>query len=538
MSGRIRDEDVAQVKERVAIEDVVGEHVTMRSAGPGRLKGLCPFHDEKTPSFTVRPAVGVWHCFGCNEGGDVISFVQRIDHVGFAEAVERLAGPAGITLRYVDGTATGAVGLGRRTRLIEANRVAEAFYHERLLADADARAGRDFLRARGFDGVAAARFQVGYAPRSGHDLVAYLRGKGFTEDETVAAGLCARGQRGAYDRFRGRLVWPIRDITGDTVGFGARRLYDDDRIEAKYLNTAETTIYRKTSVLYALDLAKRAVARDRQVVIVEGYTDVMACHLAGLEHAVATCGTAFGVEHIKTLRRILRDESGGTPARAVFTFDGDAAGQKAAMRAFTEDDRWASQSFVAVAEGGLDPCELRQRDGDEAVRALINEAVPMFEFAVRTTLSRFDLDTAEGRVRAMQEAAPMIAGIRDRALRPEYTRTVAGWLGVQVEQVADEVARAAAGRGFGRGSGRGQVRRRSRGGPGSVGGAGDQGDPSAEASESGGSGSRAAPGSPPERASRPQRCRGRAAFPGPTCEIRSSTWSASCFRWSSSSRAA
>ena len=242
-------------------------------------------------------------------------------------------------------------------------------------------------------------------------------------------------------------MWPIRDITGDVVGFGARRLFDDDRIEAKYLNTSETAIYKKSSVLYGLDLAKKAIARDRTAVVVEGYTDVMACHLAGIETAVATSGTAFGVEHIKLLRRLMRDEPDLAPARVVFTFDGDAAGQKAAMRAFGQDERWASQSFVAVEKSGKDPCELRQAGGDSAVVALVEDAVPMFEFAVRTTLARFDLNGAEGRVRALEAVAPIIADIRDRSLRPEYTRTVAGWLGVEVEQVRDEVARAARMRG-------------------------------------------------------------------------------------------
>lgn len=445
MTGRINPEDIALVKERISIEQVVAEHVTLRRAGPGSLKGLCPFHDEKTPSFTVRPAFGTWHCFGCNEGGDVLEFVQRVEHVGFQEAVERLAAQAGVELRLEEGGRRGGPeGLGRRARLVEAHRAAQEYYHARLLdaGFAEARAGRDFLRARGFDSAAAARFGIGYAPNAGDDLAKHLLRQGFSLLEVVGAGLVAHGQRGPYDRFRGRLVWPIRDITGDTVGFGARRLFDSDRIQAKYLNTPETPIYRKTSLLYGLDLAKREIATERQVVIVEGYTDVMACHLAGVGTAVATCGTAFGVDHITTLRRILRDEAGGSPARAVFTFDGDTAGQQAAMRAFEEDHRWASQSFVAVAPAGMDPCDLRQHHGDEAVRALVEHAVPMFEFAVRTTIGRFDLDTAEGRVHALQAVAPMVAAIRDRALRPEYTRTVAGWLGMEVEQVADQVQHA------------------------------------------------------------------------------------------------
>ena len=443
MAGRIKADDIALVKERASIEDVVREHVTLRPAGPGSLKGLCPFHDEKTPSFNIRPAVGAWHCFGCGEGGDVISFVQKVEHLTFAEAVERLAQKLGMELRYEDGfRPREGESLGRRSRLVEAHRVAQEFYAHALLNLPEARAGRDFLRSRGFDSEAARRFGVGFAPRGGEELSRHLRGKGFTDEELTLGGLSGRGSRGLYDRFRGRLVWPIRDITGDTVGFGARRLFDDDRIAAKYLNTSETPIYKKSTVLYGLDAAKKAIAADRKAVVVEGYTDVMACHLAGIEGAVATCGTAFGVDHIKVLRRIMRDEADLAPARVVFTFDGDAAGQKAAMRAFGEDQRWASQSYVAVADGGMDPCELRQAKGDDAVRHLIEDAVPMFEFAVRTTIGRFDLSTAEGRVQGMRAAAPIVNSIRDSSMRPEYIRTVAGWIGVEVEQVQAEVARA------------------------------------------------------------------------------------------------
>jgi len=454
VAGLIKAEDVAQVKERSSIEDVVREHVTLRSAGPGSLKGLCPFHDEKSPSFNVRPATGAWHCFGCGEGGDVISFVQKVEHMTFAESVERLAAKLGMELRYEEGGGPrSGEGLGKRSRLVEAHRVAAEYYCAALVNMPEARPGRDFLRERGFDRMAADKFGVGFSPRGGEELTKHLRDKGFSDDEIVAGGLAGRG-RGLYDRFRGRLMWPIRDITGDVVGFGARRLFDDDRIDAKYLNTSETAIYKKSFVLYGLDVAKKAIARDRRAVVVEGYTDVMACHLAGVETAVATCGTAFGVEHIKVLRRIMRDFSSSAvqseylahesniPGRTIFTFDGDAAGQNAAMRAFKEDERWASQCFAAVEASGKDPCELRQTGGDAAVRALVEDAVPMFEFVVRTTIARFDLSNAEGRVRALEAVAPIVAGIRDRSLRPEYTRTVAGWLGVEVEQVANEVGRA------------------------------------------------------------------------------------------------
>jgi len=444
VAGRIRAEDVTAVKERSSLQDVVREHVTLRRSGSS-LVGLCPFHDEKSPSFNINPTNGYYHCYGCGEGGDVISFVQKVEHLTFAEGVERLAQKLGMELRYEEGGGRPREeGLGRRSRLVEAHRVTQEFYAGQLLdpGNVAARAGRDFMRRRGFDGNAAKLFAVGFAPRGGEELTRHLRAKGFTDDEIVAGGLAGRGSRGLYDRFRGRLVWPIRDITGDCVGFGARRLFDDDRIEAKYLNTSETVIYKKSTVLYGLDAAKKAIARDRTAVVVEGYTDVMACQLAGVEGAVATCGTSFGVDHIKMLRRIMRDEADLAPAKVVFTFDGDAAGQKAAMRAFGEDQRWASQSFVAVEQSGKDPCELRQAAGDLAVRALVEDAVPMFEFAVRTTIGRFDLDTGEGRIQAMRAAAPIVATIRDQSLRPEYTRMLAGWLGVEVEQVIGAVRQA------------------------------------------------------------------------------------------------
>jgi DNA primase len=445
VAGRIVADDLATLKERTSLEEVVREHVTLRRSG-ANLVGLCPFHDEKSPSFNVSTTTNRYHCFGCGEGGDAISFVQKVEHLTFAEAVERLALRIGLDLRFEDGGTARRddVGIGRRSRLVEAHRVAQEYYADQLLdtGNAAARAGRDFMRARGFDSAAATLFGVGYAPRGGEDLVRHLRAKGFQDEEVVAGGLAGRGSRGLYDRFRGRLVWPIRDITGDCVGFGARRLYDDDRIEAKYLNTSETAIYKKSTVLYGLDAAKKAIGRDRTAVVVEGYTDVMACHLSGVETAIATCGTAFGVDHIKLLRRIMRDEADLAPSKVIFTFDGDEAGQKAAMRAFGEDQRWASQSFVAVARSGMDPCELRQAEGDDAVRALVEDAVPMFEFAVRTTIGRYDLETAEGRIQAMRAAAPIVAGIRDQSLRPEYARVLAGLLGVEVEQVSSAVARA------------------------------------------------------------------------------------------------
>jgi DNA primase len=442
---RIRREDVERVRNDSRIDDVVGEHVALKPAGIGSLKGLCPFHDERSPSFHVRPAVNLYHCFGCGEGGDVISFVQKIDHLTFTEAVERLAARMGFQLRYEDDGSGKGGGknrgetVGRRQRLLEANRAAAQFYEEQLDAGGnDAMVGQRFILDRGFDRAAAAHFGVGFAPRGGEVLLRHLRGRGYTEEELLASGLAGQGRRGLYDRFRGRLLWPIRDVTGDVVGFGARRIFDDDSIEAKYLNTPETAIYHKSQVLYGVDLAKRDIARGHEAVVVEGYTDVMACHLAGVTTAVATCGTSFGTDHIRIVRRLIGDDA-SAGGRVVFTFDGDAAGQKAALRAFEEDQRFVAQTFIAVAREGMDPCDLRLKHGDEAVRELVASRTPLFEFAIRTLIDKSDLDTAEGRVRALRAAAPVVARIRDPSLRPEYARMLAGWLGMEVEPVRQAV---------------------------------------------------------------------------------------------------
>ena len=439
MAGRIRDEDIALVRERSAVEDVIGDRVALRNAGGGNLKGLCPFHDEKSPSFNVTPARGLWHCFGCGVGGDVIAFVQRTDGLSFAEAVERLADRAGVRLRYEQGGSAPSRPQGQRTRLVEANRLAAAFYAEQLITAAEAQPARRFLTERGFDQSAAATYGCGYAPAGWDALTSYLLDKGFTQAELTTAGLAKKTDRGSLiDRFHRRLLWPIRDISADVVGFGARRLYDDDRIEAKYLNTPETPLYHKSQVLYGADVAKKEIARRRQAVVVEGYTDVMACHLAGVPTAVATCGTAFGTEHIGVLRRLLLD-SDEFAGEMVFVFDGDEAGQRAALRAFTEDQRFVMQTFVAVEESGMDPCDLRLAKGDTAVRDLVARRQPAVSFAVRAQLKDFDLDTAEGRVRALERAAPMVAKIKDRALRPEYARRLAGDLGMEVEPVLARV---------------------------------------------------------------------------------------------------
>ena len=442
MAGLIKREDIDEVRSRTDIKAVVDGYVTLKSAGIGSFKGLCPFHDERSPSFHVRPQVGTYHCFGCGESGDVISFVQKMDHGTFSETVEKLASRLGYELHYEDGgTGPRREDVGKRQRLLDAHKVAAEFFREQLLTPGAA-AARSFLAERGFDPAAAEHFGVGYAPQGWDSLLKHLTGRGFTREELAQTGMFSTGQDASrfYDRFRGRLIWPIRDLTGATIGFGARKLYEDDQ-GPKYLNTPETPLYKKSQVLYGIDLAKRSIAKDRQLVVVEGYTDVMACHLAGITTAVATCGTAFGTDHIKIARRLLSDDGSG--GEVIFTFDGDAAGQKAALRAFEEDQRFNAQTFVAVDPHGMDPCDIRQQKGDAAVAELIRSRRPLFEFAIRSTLAKFDLNTVEGRISALRAAAPVVAEIRDPAMRPAYARELAGWLGSEVDDVLRAVNAAA-----------------------------------------------------------------------------------------------
>ncbi|MFF8911748.1 DNA primase [Streptomyces sp. NPDC015032] len=425
MAGRINDDDVKAVRDAVPIDAVVSEYLQLRNAGGGNLKGLCPFHDEKSPSFQVSPSKGLFHCFGCQEGGDTIAFVMKIDHLSFSETVERLAAKAGITLRYEEGGYNPSHQRGERIRLVEAHKVAAQFYVEQLDGP-EAEIGRKFLAERGFDQAAAAHFGVGYSPAGWDHLTRYLRGKGFSDKELIASGLSQDGRRGPIDRFRGRLMWPIRDTSGEVVGFGARKLRDDDN-GPKYLNTPETAIYKKSQVLYGIDLAKKDIAKASRAVVVEGYTDVMACHLAGVTTAIATCGTAFGGDHIKILRRLLMDNGS---ARVIFTFDGDAAGQKAALRAFEDDQKFAAETYIAIAPDNMDPCDLRLVKGDEAVRDLVEPRTPLFEFALRQIVGRYDLETPAGRGAALDEAAPVVARIKNSSSQHEVAVQLAGMLGI------------------------------------------------------------------------------------------------------------
>ena len=438
MAGRIPDRDVAAIRERVRIEEVVGDYVQLRRAGADSLKGLCPFHNEKSPSFHVRPNHGHFHCFGCGEGGDVYAFVQKIEHVSFVEAVELLADRVGHTINYTGPATSVQRDRGSRSRLVAANAAAAEFYAAALGSE-EAAPARRYLAERNFDLDAARHFGCGFAPSGWESLTKHLQRKGFEFKELEAAGLSREGRRGPMDRFHRRLLWPIRTSAGEVIGFGARRLFDDDPMEAKYINTPETLLYKKSSVMFGIDLAKRDIAKGHQAVVVEGYTDVMAMHLAGVTTAVASCGTAFGDEHLAMLRRLMMDDS-FFRGELIYVFDGDAAGRAAALKALDGEQNLAGQSFVAVAPDGMDPCDLRLKSGDGTLRDLVARRTPLFEFAIRTALAEMDLESAEGRVAALRRCVPMVGQIKDSTLRDEYARQLAGWVGWDdVAQVIDRV---------------------------------------------------------------------------------------------------
>lgn len=418
MAKRIPQSDIDEVLSRVSIVDVVGDYVALKASGNGEFKGLCPFHGEKSPSFGVSATKNLWHCFGCGEGGNLFQFLNRIDSLNFVEAVEKLAARVGYTLHYEEG-GQASPDIAIRARVLEANSEAAKFFAARL-ADAEAEPGRQFLQSRGFDQAAATHFSVGWAPKGWSALTDHLKSLGFSEDELVIAALASKKEKGAYDRFRGRLIWPIKDSTNAVIGFGARKIFEDDQ-GPKYLNTSQTPVYHKSQVLYGIDLAKREISKSQQVVVVEGYTDVMACHLAGITTAVATCGTAFGDEHIRVLNRILVSDS-SKPAEVIFNFDPDEAGQKAAMRAFASAQKFNALTYIAIGPEGLDPCDLRKERGNEAIIQMISAKRPLVEFAIERSIAKFDLATREGQIAAVRAAAPIVAEIQDSILRSSYEK--------------------------------------------------------------------------------------------------------------------
>ncbi|MGA0842201.1 MAG: DNA primase [Candidatus Nanopelagicales bacterium] len=437
MQGRIRNDDVALVRDSARIDQVVSEYLSIKSAGGGSLKGLCPFHDEKTPSFHVTPSRGLWYCFGCGEGGDVIAFLQKVDNLSFVEAVEKLANKFNIELRFEQGSSNISDNRNQKNKIFEINRLTKEFY-QKFLSNPEAEIGRNFLKSRGFDKNSADKFSIGFAPNSWDSLTKNLSAQGFNEDELILAGVAISGQKGVYDRFRNRLIWPIHDTNGQVVGFGARKMTDEDQ-GPKYLNTPETLVYKKSQVLYGINLAKKKIAQEKTAIVVEGYTDVMAFHEAGIENAVATCGTAFGEDHARILKRLISEDD-QVSGKVIYTFDGDAAGQKAAMRAFDLESIFSSQSYIAVAPQGMDPCDLRLNKGNESLKILIDSSIPLFEFVIKTFVKDFDLTNAEGRINALSKITPVLQSIKNKLLQKEYIKLSANWLGLDLETIEESLA--------------------------------------------------------------------------------------------------
>lgn len=442
MSGRINADDIATLRERANMQLIVGEYTTLKRAG-SRLKGLCPFHSEKTPSFTVDPARGYYHCFGCGTGGDVYAFVRQIEALTFPEAVERVASLSGYTLRYEELSPGQRKALGRRTRLAEVLAAAGTWYAE-LLRTPDGAPARDYLRSRGLDAAAADRFRLGWAPDRWDGLVRHLLDEGFSTDEVVDAGLATQGRRGPIDRFRGRVLFPITDRSGrDIVSFGGRVLPGvelatgpRDGTPPKYINGSETEIYKKTQTLYGLSLARAAIqARTPPtVLVVEGYMDVVGLHLAGVDNAVATCGTALTAEHFRQLETLA--------TRVVLALDADDAGFAAADRAreIAESTEIRDVGVLPLADG-QDPADLAA-EGTEAVEAALARVATAVEFQLEHVLRGADTTTPEGQVAAYRATFDLLRRIPDRHVRYRYIRDrvapVAGLPADRIEAELDE----------------------------------------------------------------------------------------------------
>jgi DNA primase len=429
--GIINSDDIATLKDRVAIEDVVGEIVTLRRVG-ALYRGLCPFHDDSRPSFDVSPERKMYICRSQCGSGDVFSFIQKTKNMTFVESVEFLADKIGMQLRYTGNYDSEAP--SKRKELISINKEAMQFFKKQIKTN-EAREGMKYLSERGFTDEHIEEFDIGYAPNGWDTLLNHLKSKGHKEADIIDAGLAIKNDSGkVYDRFRDRLTWTIFNGTGEPVGFGARKLSESDQ-GPKWLNTPETSVYRKSEVLYGLSKAKPAIAKDQIAVIVEGYGDVMACHLSDVPYAVATCGTAFAGSHVNIIRRLIRDGD-SYKGKVIFTFDGDEAGKQAALRVFMKDNaKFISQTYVAVAPEGMDPLDLRIKHGPAAVKALIDNAVPLAEFVIEQRLNEYPLNTSEDKVNAMRAVLPVLKDIKDPILQQAYIRKLAGSLNLSEKDV-------------------------------------------------------------------------------------------------------
>lgn len=431
--AKIKENDIDALRERVDIVDIVSNYTQLKKSGASTFKGLCPFHAEKTPSFQVNAGSGLFHCFGCQKGGNIYQFVQEVESLPFPEAVEWVARKIGYQLHYEDQRPGEQQRSGQKARLIAANKIATEFFHKTLMDSPDALQARRYLEGRGFDKEVAERWQLGYAP--GRDaLCKLLLQKGFKRDEIVAADLGKVSERDSslYDSFRQRIIFPTWSIQGDVVGFGARALGDQ---QPKYLNTAETPVFAKSRIMYGLNRAKSPIARS-YALVVEGYTDVIALHEAGIEQAVATNGVALGETHFELLKK--------WATRVVLMFDADAAGMGAAERGWgVEADlrqmplahRIGLEVLVAPLPVGRDPAEVVQEDGAEGINKVVGAAQPLLQFKLDQTIAKLPLDTPESRARAVREVVKVLGWHPDPIARHQYTFTVARRIGIEPEAV-------------------------------------------------------------------------------------------------------
>lgn len=410
-------DDIDLVRDKTDLVELASEITKVKKSGRSTM-AVCPFHSEKTPSLSIDSARGLYHCFGCGKSGDIYRWVQETQAVDFTEAVEFLARRAGVTLK-VDPEA--AKRRSHRERLVEATQHAVDFYVDRLRTGADAGNARSYLRGRGYDAAVVEQFSLGYSPDEWDGLVNYLRDKGVRDDTMRKAGLASTSSRGSMiDRFRGRIMFPVYDLRGDPVGFGARILDGDG---PKYLNSSESPIYHKSRLLYGLNWAKSDIVRRDTSVVVEGYTDVIGMHLGGMPIAVATCGTALVEGHLDLLRRFSE--------RVVLAFDADEAGAGAALRGFERSVPGDLDLRVATLPEGKDPAEVVATGGGEAMQSAIDQSVPLLQFRIDAELAQYNLSEPEARTRAVRAVAEVIALHPDPVARHEYAMLVSRRTGVE-----------------------------------------------------------------------------------------------------------
>ncbi len=431
--GRISEEDVMRVREATDLVQLVAQTTPLKQKG--RLFwGLCPFHGEKTPSLKIDPGTQLWHCFGCGLGGDAFGWFMRLENLEFPEAVRMLAERAHIEIKEE----AGGMPTGQRERLTAASEAAAEYFHHALTSskDAGAQTARDYLKGRGFGSEVAKRWRLGFAAGGRNGLATQLAKNGFTRDELVAANLALveedRAGGALKDRFFNRIMFPITDVSGRTIAFGGRVIGDG---QPKYLNTAETPIFHKSSNMYGINQAKNAIVRTGTAVVVEGYTDVIALHEAGIDNVVATLGTALTARHVKLLGRFAK--------KVVYLFDGDEAGLRAADRAAEFLDASATPEAgssridlaVAIIPDGKDPADYVGEHGADAMRAMIDAAQPLLRFVVDRRLEAHDLTTPEGRSQALDAAVRVLAGVRGSILAQDYANYIAGRLATDYETV-------------------------------------------------------------------------------------------------------